>query len=225
MTFQQIYTECTDLRFNTQATKLAQVKKWVNAAEVALWNGRPWQFKRPAAVNMTVAVASGIATGTMPADFGRARRVWDPSGYELKYMDPEKWEGLYAVGSPPPGFPAAFTVIDRVAYIGPAQAGTFRLAYTRRYTKRNAGGTPTQGVMSVDTDTPYWDSEHHYLLVPLAIRVGKVLEDDPTAFALDQFLAGASDDVLSLVKSMEEELLVGVEDVVEQWGELWPSTL
>jgi len=182
MTFQQIYTELTDMRFNTQAVKLAEVKRWVNAAELAVWNAADWVFKRKAAA--TLAVTIGGRTPTMPADFGRAYRLYTDAGLRVDYREPDLFEELYPSGVAN-GTVQSYTVIDRAIHLGPAPATAvnFKLAYEKRYTK-SVAGTPTLGVMSGDTDTPIWDAEHHYVLVPWAMILGMKLENDPTGDAV-----------------------------------------
>lgn len=211
MTFAQIYGEVVDLRFNSQATKLAQVKKWVNAAELKVWNHADWNFKRMPATAITVTIGAGIANGSVPTDFDKAIRVYSPLGDELTYLPPDQWEANYAVGTPlPVGLAEAYTVIERSLKVGPAQAGSFSLSYRRRYTKRVAS-TPTLGVMSGDSDTPYWDSEHHYVLVPIALILGEKLEADPTA----EGLRSERDELLA---SMVSDLVGSTENVPTYWG-------
>lgn len=208
MTFQQIYTELTDLRFNTQATKLAEVKRWVNQAEIKIWNSADWAFKRVPGVAMTVTAGAA----TEPADFGKANRLYDPRGDEVPYMLPDEFEENYIAPVPvPTGNAEAYTVIDRQIIVGPGETGSFRLSYTRRYTKRNSGGAATQGVMSADLDTPYWDSEHHYVLVPWALILGEKLEADPTA----EFLRSERDELLD---AMKQELISTVDHQIMVWG-------
>jgi hypothetical protein len=212
MNYQAIYTEAVNLRFNGSTTKLAQVKNWVNLAEVEVWDAADWNFKRVPVTNLTVT--SGVAT--VPADFSKGIQMYDSSGSPLIYLRPDDFEYAYKVGNPATGtLPYAWTVIDRNIYVGPSVSGTFKLAYRRRYTKRNSGGTPTQGVMSADTDTPYWDSEFHYVLVPAAIVIGMKLENDPTV----NDMIPMRDEILA---RMMNELVGTVEKQVEFWGDPLP---
>jgi hypothetical protein len=208
MTFQQLYTELTDMRFNTQTVKLAEVKRWVNAAELAVWNSGDWVFKRMPAT--TLAVTIGGRTPTMPADFNRAIRLYTDTGARVDYREPDLFEELYPAGIAN-GTVLSYTVINRAIYLGPPPATSvnFKLSYERRYT-RSVAGTPTLGVMSADTDTPLWDAEHHYVLVPWAMILGQKLENDPTGDALR-----AERDML--LASMQGTLIAGVK------GEVFPQ--
>ena len=209
MTAQEIWDELTNLRFNTQTVKLAQVKKWVSQAEIKVWNHADWNFKRMPVTNLTVIVGAA----TEPTDFGKAIRLYSPLGDELEYLPPDKWEASYAVGSPiPTGTAEAFTVIEREIKVGPTESGTFKLAYERRYTKRTVAlPTGAPGVMSTGTDTPYWDSEHHYVLVPTALILGMKLEADPTA-------EGIRSERDEMLQAMVRELVPNVRNVPAYWG-------
>src|SRR5262245_17945946 len=178
MTAQEIWDELVNLRFNSATIKLAQVKKWVSQAEIAVWNAADWEFKRVPLTNLTVA--NGDATE--PADFGKVRRLRNALGDDLVYMNPDEFEDMYRTGPTiPTGVGEAYTVINRQILCGPKETATYQLSYRRRYTHLNTGGSAVQGVMSVSTDTPIWDSEFHYILVPWAMMLGEKLEDDPTS--------------------------------------------
>lgn len=208
MTFQQLYTELTDMRFNTQAVKLAEVKRWVNAAEIAVWNSADWVFKR--VPRTTLAVVTGANNPVMPTDFNRAIRVYDQNGVRLDYREPDLFEEIYPTGGAT-AQPTSYTVVNRQVLLGPTPNATvsFKLSYERRYT-RLVAGTPTLGIMAADTDTPLWDSEHHYVLVPWAMILGQKLENDPTGDALR-----AERDML--LDAMKGNLIGGVK------GEVYPA--
>ncbi len=213
MTFADIYNEVVNLRFNNQATKLAQVKKWVNQAEIALWNAADWEFKRVPAANVTVT--SGAAAE--PSDFGKALRLYDTYGFEVPYLEPDDFEEQFTAPVPAvTGNAEAYTVINRQIIVGPAQSGTFKLAYRRRYAHKDLTDAVTAGVMSVDTDKPLWDSEHHYILVPWAMRLGETMEADPTARSLETIIGGLKE--MSMFEAMREELVGGVAEQVAVWG-------
>lgn len=201
MTAQDVWDELTNLRFNTQTIKLAQVKKWTSQAEIALWNAADWSFKRMPMASLTVI--GGAATE--PTDLGKVHRVYDINGVRLPYMLPDDFEEAYIAPTPAPtGVAEAYTVINRQITIGPSQSGTFKISYRRRYAHLNTGGSVVAGVMSVGTDTPIWDSEHHYILVPWAMRIGEILEADPTAAGMEQLIEGMR--TTSMFQAMVEEL-------------------
>ena len=213
MTFLQIYTEVVNLRFNGNATKLAQVKNWVNQAEIAVWNAADWVFKRQPLTNLTIT----NGTATEPADFGKAIDVYNALMDKLAYLPPSDFEQQYLAQIPVPTGPGeAFTVINRQILTGPKESGTYQMSYRRRYAHLNGIATVTAGVMTADTDTPLWDSEFHYILVPWAIRLGKLLEDDPSASLDDQVLLGLSD--IGMFKAMKDELVEGVQDEFAVWS-------
>lgn len=219
MTFQQLYLELIDLHFGTQEVRPKQVKGWINTAEVAVWNAAPWEFKRVSAASLTVTAGAA----SEPADFGKAIRVYDTFGDELEYLPPDEFEENYVAPVPgPSGNAEAYTVIDRQILVGPPQSGTFKLAYQRRYSHKADGGAVTAGVMNSDLDTPLWDPEHHYILVPWAMLLGARLENDEAALAL-------SDERDRLLKAMREEHVGGTADQIAVWGgggyaarEVWP---
>lgn len=218
MTFQQIYTELTDLRFNTQATKLAQVKKWVNQAEIALWNAADWSFKRVAPANL--AIVAGNNTPTMPADFGKAIRLYDYNGDPLTWHDPAEFTDIFEedIVRGTTGEPCDYTVVNRAVHLAPIPqtSRTYKLGYRRRYAHLNGAAATVAGVMSSDTDTPIWDSEHHYILVPWAMRIGQTLETDPTAAGLETLIAGLK--TTSMFEAMVEELVGGQTGELRQWS-------
>jgi len=187
-----IYSEVINLRFNNQTGKTAQVKSWVGQAEIALWNAADWNFKRVPLAQLSVV--AGVATE--PADFGKAKRLFDPRGSRLEYLEPDVFEEAF-MAEPTPQVANAthYTVINRQIIVAPQETSiAFKLSYRRRYAHLNSGGATVAGLMSSDTDTPIWDSEFHYLLVPWAIILGEKLEKDPTAESLraqrDEMLAG-----------------------------------
>ena len=213
MTFLQIYTEVVNLRFNSQATKLAQVKNWVNQAEVALWNAADWTFKRQPLTAMTVTAGAA----TEPTDYSKTIDLYNPNMDRLAYLRPTEFEEQYVAQSPvPTGSGEAFTVINRQILVGPKETGTYLHSYRRRYCHLAFPQTVTAGVMTADTDFPLWDSEFHYILVPWAIRLGKLLEDDPTASLLDQAMLGINE--LGMWKAMKDELTDGVYDELAVWS-------
>ncbi len=205
MNYQAIYTEIVNIRFNSQASKIAQVKSWVGQAEVAVWNAADWHFKRVPIANLTVT--AGIATE--PPDFSKAKRLYDPRGARLEYLEPDVFEEAFISDPNTPVANAShYTVINRQILVAPYETGTFKLAYRRRYAHLNNGGSVIAGLMSADTDTPIWDPEFHYLLVPWALILGMKLENDPSAEAIrnqrDEMLAGM---VSELVGGQEGEPL------------------
>lgn len=214
MTAQELWDELTNLRFNTQATKLAQVKKWLGVAEVSLWNAADWNFKRVPVTNLTVTAGAA----SEPTDFGKARRLYNGDGQPMAYLSPDEFEATYSVGATlPTGIGEAYTVINRQILVGPSNSGTYKLSYQRRYTHLADGSTPTVGLMNSANDTPLWDSEHHYILVPWAMRLGEVLEDDPTAATLETVIEGLR--TTSMFQAMKEELAgEGVIDEFQVWA-------
>jgi hypothetical protein len=213
VTYADIYGEVASLRFNTQATKLAQVKRWVNQAEIAVWNAAPWSFKRVAPASL--AVVAGTNTPTMPADFGKAHRLYDYLGDPISYVAPDEFflrneEDIVAGNR---GEPSEYTIVNRAVHLAPIPqtSRTFKLSYRRRYAHLNAAMATVAGVMSIDTDLPIWDAEFHYILVPWAMILGEKLEADSTANDLRQ----ERDEMLA---RMISELVGGEVNEIRQWG-------
>lgn len=215
MTRLQIKDELVNLRWNTSSVKVAQIYNWIAQAEIAVWNAADWVFKRVPATNLTVT--SGAATE--PSDFDKAIRLWNSDGQPLSYLQPNEFEDLYSVGATSPtGTGEAYTVINRQIIVGPSNSGTYKLSYQRRYSHLADGGpSVATGPMNSDNDTPLWDSEHHYILVPWAMRIGELLEDDPTAAALDLLV----DDLKQgwMFRAMKAQLATGgVIDEFQVWA-------
>lgn len=210
MTFAAIYARVNDIRFNSSSNQIARAKEYVNAAETEVWNAADWVFKRPAPANL--AIVGGSRTPTMAADFGKAVRLYDDLGAQLSYLQPDEWERAYLPDTGT-GRPCDYTVINRQVYVGPTPNAsyTFKLAYKRRYAHLNNVAAVNAGVMSADTDTPLWDSEFHYLLVPLAIVCGARLENDPAPQAYQE-------QADRLLASMIAELSSGEDGEIVQWG-------
>lgn len=216
MNYAAIYGEVVDLRFNSQATKLAQVKRWVNQAEIAVWNAADWSFKRVAPTDIAVTV--GNTSPSEPTDFGKAHRLYDYLGDPVTYYAPDQFflrneEDIVAGRT---GEPTEYTVVNRQIQLAPIpqSSRTYKLSYRRRYTHLNTIPAPVAGVMSVDTDTPIWDSEFHYILVLWAMMLGETLEADPTADSL----RAQRDEMLA---RMISELVGGEVGEVVQWGPSW----
>jgi len=213
MTYQEVYTECIDLRFNNLTLKVAQVKKWVNWAEIWVWNAAPWVFKRVPPASLTITALDN--TPTMPPDFGKARRLYDYLGDRLEYHDPDEFDDLFEgdIIANRTGEPTDYTVRNRQIELAPIPQTnrTYKLPYRRRYSHLNNVDTVVAGVMSATTDKPIWDVEHHYLLVPTALILGMKLEVDQTA----ESLRNQRDEMLA---AMKEELVGGVENEPTFWG-------
>lgn len=208
MTRDEIVAAMQGLRFNTYTAgaSLTRLQQWLSAAEVSIWNAADWEFKRVPLTNVTVT--SGAATE--PGDFGKAIRLYDPRGYELLYMEPDEFEENYSAPVPvPTGAAEAYTVIDRQILVGPGESGTFKLSYKRRVSHRADGGTVTAGVMNSANDTPVWDAEHHYILVPWGIRLGVGLENSPEDLNAE---------CAALLAAMAEEHVGGVVDQLRVWS-------
>ena len=229
MTFNQIYTEVAGLRFNTGTTELARVKNWVNQAEIAVWGAADWNFKRQPVQTATPTLSGGKASvdlSGLAQAVGRVQAVYlAGDGTPLVKMDPNDFEATYSVGTLPSGTPEAYTITSdmgvnpraRALYIGPASTQQIAVASTRRYFHLNNAGAYVAGTMTADTDVPCWDAEFHYILVPLAIRLGKLLEDDPSASLDDQALLGLSE--MGMFKAMKEELAdTTTDDVFSVWS-------
>lgn len=199
MTFQQLMLELIDLRFSPQDLRPAQVKRALNAAETAVWNAADWSFKRVPVADL--AVTAGVAAE--PADFGKAMAVYDPDGAPLCYLAADEFERRYRVGTVPVGEGSHFTVIDRQILVGPANTATYKLAYRRRVSHLNAAQAVVAGVMALDSDTPLWDVEHHYLLIPWAAVLLGNLEGQPG----NEVVAERD----RLLAAMVEELVGGTE--------------
>ena len=200
-------------RFTASTDNSANTLEWISAAEVAIWNAADWEFKRVPLTNLTVV--AGVATE--PADFGKAIELYDPQGTPIAGLPPDKFEELYTAPVPAPvGNAEAYTVIDRQIIVGPTNSGTYRLSYRRRVSHRADGAAVTAGVMNSDLDTPVWDAEHHYILVPWAIRLGETMQHDPGAGQLDAVV----DELKQgwLFRAMVEEHVGGIVDPFAVWG-------
>jgi hypothetical protein len=210
LTFSTIYNEVADVRFSRDANKITQIKRWVNAAELELWNKADWVFKRVPAASL--AIVAGNRLPAMPADYGKTRSLIDNNGEPLNYMDPQEFDDAYAADTSS-GPPSDFTVVNRQIYVGPTPSAsvTFKHGYRRRYAHLDNASAVVAGVMSVDTDKPIWDIEHHFVLVPLAIVIGARMENDPAP----QVYKDAADE---LIEAMRSDLFGGVEAQTIQYG-------
>lgn len=216
MTRDDIKNEIINLRFNSSTVKAAQVEKWISQAEIWVWNQANWPFKRAPATAVTVT--NGVATA--PSDMDAALELYAPTGnggYQLIYLPPDDFEKNFLAPSPVPAGTADFYTVRTSAngvkqiLAGPSQSGSFQIAYKRKYCHLADGATLTAGVMNSANDTPIWDSEHHYVLVPTAMLLGMKLENDPTA----EELRPQRDE---MILSMREDLLQFNRGEVRIWG-------
>lgn len=214
MTYQEIYNAVADIRFNRSTSKIAQIKQWVNAAELFTWNAGDFVFKRVAA--QTLVISAGSRTPLMPTTagflFAKSIGLYDDQGAKLTYLPPDEWEEAFLPDTST-GIPAYYTVINRQLYLGPTPDSTrsFKFSYQRRYCHLNNAAAVVDGTMSADTDTPLWDSEHHYQLVPRAIVIGAKLEGDP----LPQNYLEEAD---ALLQAMVADLVGGESLEAVKWG-------
>lgn len=215
MTKAEIRTEIQRLRFTSSTVNDALVNNWINQSEIAVWNAADWQFKRlPPSTNLTVTVSGSsppIASGTLPTNVGNVRKILDPTNKQpLVYLDPDDFSDTFRMTQAPAGTAEFWTQENRVIYVGSAQAGTYLIGGRKRYSHMDTG-VETVGVMDEDSDTPLWDSEHHYILVPWAITIGARLNQEPPPLAYVE----QRDEMLA---TMKEELLIGAQDQIRYWG-------
>jgi hypothetical protein len=186
MTFEEIQDEIIAIRF--RESQRTSVKHWINLRYQMIWAIADWPFKFMGPVNLTVT--SGDATPTLPSDFHRPIDILDDAGFPLSWLEAKDFDRAYE-GYTLQGvtaIPDSFKWVDDVITLYPTPDAnyTFRLTYERRITHNHLGSTPTVGLMSDDSDTPLWDAEHHYLLVPAALSLGLRLENDPTYPAVEE---------------------------------------
>jgi hypothetical protein len=212
MTRDEIKTELNNLRFTASTVKDAQILKWISQAEIWVWNQADWRFKEIGAQNLTTTISSGIASAAFPTGMSKIRNLRRSSdGAEMIYVSPDVWDRNFRSVPASLGSGSYYTVRNRTIFVGPGEATTFNGDFVRKYHHLADGATPTAGVMNSANDTPIWDSEHHYVLVPTAIIIGMGLESDPTKEALRI----ERDEMLF---AMKEELSNEVTSEVRFWG-------
>ena len=208
MTFDDIVDEVILLRFKDGLR--TQVQRWVNERYSWVWSASEWPFKYAAPTNLTVTSADN--TPTLPSDFGRVMALYNDSGARLTYRTPpEFWELYTPVATSAP--PIDYTVQDGVLYLGPTPgaSATYQIAYERTLSHKNVSGTVVAGLMSADSDTPIWDSRHHYILVMGALSTGMKAMNDPTWQSLETEFS-------NLFTVMQNDLLPPDRTESVQWG-------
>lgn len=209
MNFLELQNEVILNRFTQQ--RRPSVKSWINFGYAQIWDYFDWPFKRVSGANL--AIVSGDATPTMPADFGRATRLYDERGEEIPYIRPNEWEFEQFPVPPSSGRVSRFTIVNGAIELAPTPSltTTYRLSYKRRLSHVDAGLGVVGGIMAQDTDQPIWDAEWDYLLVLETQMLGMQLLSDPTALALQP----ARDSALARMKSA---LLEDIDEQAEIWG-------
>lgn len=187
MTYLEIVNEILNLRFNENRRSMAQ--RWVGIKEMEVWSAYDWPFK--VVRGATLTIASGNISPTMPTGFFKVLKngLQDDLGSKLTYLEPDLFDSYYVgTSNTYQGRPQEYTIVNGVLYLGPTPdtGYTFTVSYQRTYVHLNGAGAVTAGPMSADTDTPIWDSQFHFLLVPAAMGLGLKLENDPTSGPIDQ---------------------------------------
>lgn len=227
MTFASIYNEAINLRFNSTATKLAQVKNWVTAREGEVWQAADWPIKD--SVQLSLTVTGGTATVPLPSGMtwtSQGIDVYDNYGAKLDYLAPDDFFAAYGAASSSPvasGTPAAWTLTTDptasgalVFRVGPTSSSstTFSVSGWNLPIKRTAAAVWATGTMSGDTDLPWWPDAFHYFLVEGTIALGKRLEGDPSWQQNEQAFQTGLD-------RLRRELMPLERASLEQWGDYW----
>lgn len=191
MTFASIYNEAINLRFNSSATKTAQVKNWVNAREAEVWQYAAWPVKQSTQLSLTVS--GGTATVALPSGMTWSSEgidIYDNYGARLTYMDPAQFFRAYGSAPSSPlanSDPESWTLVTDPTASGalvfrigptPSTGATFTIQGWNLPIKRTAASTWAIGTMSADSDLPWWPDAFHYFLVDGTIAYGKRLEGD-----------------------------------------------
>lgn len=211
MTYKQLQDEVIDLRFDE--SKRAKVKSWINIGYQRLWAYRNWSFKNVAPVGVTATITNNIASLAAPADFAKVTALYSPTtGDRMRYLPPDLWDENYRTPlGLSSGIAGDFTVVDRNIFVGPAQAGSFPLAYKRRLAHVDPNVGVIGGVMVNDGDQPLWPAEHDYLLIFEAAVQGEDLTDGLGSSSLMQRRDEA---LLSMVKDLAGPQAPGI----RVWG-------
>lgn len=186
MTLDEIVKEVVQIRF--KASQRESAKRWVNVRYQAIWGYADWPWKRQGPIDMPLVV--GNANPVLPVGFLRPIIVFDDTGGEVEWMEPDEFDRIhrYQQVNNTRARPDCFKWVDNVITLGPApdSAYTFGLSYERKMTYLQGGTTPATGQLTGDNDTPIWDQSYHYILVHGAIATGLRLENDPTYPAMEE---------------------------------------
>lgn len=167
-----------------ESMRTPHVKRFITSEYAYIWHRHDWIFKRVSALDSAanVSVTAGDSTPALPAAFGEALELLNHNGDPIMQLDPPTFEARYRDPGASRGEPEAFTVSNRVLYLGPtpSTARTFYLAHKRILCHLADGTTVTAGKMDSNADTPLWSEEHHEVLIAGARARGKKREQDPT---------------------------------------------
>lgn len=188
MTFQEIYTEVINLRFN--GNNAASAKHWVNQAYAEAWFAQDWTF---AWATANVAITSGSsALGSLPSDFGNTSYLWSETGTPIKYLTPQQFYKTF-YGATDTGYPLFYTVVNGSISLGPTpnySSSAYQLVYRRAFT-----------TLVNDSDVPLLPAEYHYMLVHGGLRYGLATVNDFTyamqAEMFNELLASMGNQYLS----------------------------
>src|SRR6266496_2923404 len=164
MTFLSLYTEVANIRFNSTATKIAQIKNWINAREGEIWQYADWPIKDSTQLNLTVT--GGTATVPLPTGMTWTSEgivLRDNYGTELIYRKPREFFASYGSqpsATVPSGMPESWTLTTDPSASGalvfrigptPSSSATFTVHGWNLPIKRTAASTWSIGTMSGDT--------------------------------------------------------------------------
>ena len=183
MTYQELQDAVIFNRFK-EPMRTPHVKRWITSEYAYIWGVADWIFKRVSAfeTGAELTITAGDNTPTMPAAFAEAIGLLNHNGDPLTQLDPRTFEASYRDPGASRGEPEAFTVVNRIIYLGPtpSTARTFYLPHKRTLCHKADGTTVTAGKMDSNADTPLWGEEHHEVLIAGARARGKKREQDPT---------------------------------------------
>lgn len=183
MNFRQMQDEVIAFRFHE--SQRAYVIRWINQVYQQVWVAADWHFKYIYSNNLNVV--AGSSTPVLPGDFGNVISVFDDQGFQLTYLTPQEFSSLWR-GNTGTGKADTYTVVGGTLHLGitPSTSLTYTMDYMRRVSHLDDGVTAAAGFMDSDNDTPLWDSEHHYMLVPGAMALGMKESNDFTFGPLEE---------------------------------------
>jgi len=198
MTYQQIYQAVQNIRFgdsNILSTP-GGVKDWIKAREEEVWQFANWPLKESGSYNVTIS-GSGFSLPSAFTEFSAGMELFSDLGDKLEYMEPGDLEGLinsYASSNVPSGNPSFWTidstssagVVTLAVKMDQSDTGaTYKVRGWSGPVCRSSTSAYKLGTMSADTDLPWWDT-NHYFLVSGALALGKRQMGDPTWQADEQ---------------------------------------
>lgn len=172
------------------ASQDSDINDWIDQAYVWVWDQSHWRFRYvpPASFALVAGQQSYNPFPTFRRNTINVFNTYEEPLVRLGITDfHREYQAAHVAAQY--GVPEAFAVEDGIIYLGPTPASLDAVGGWVEYERRvchyqSDGVTITAGLMDEDTDLPFWNVDHHSILIPAASVIGLGTENDETVAGL-----------------------------------------